>query len=54
MDEKVTEHVTEHSTKQVLSIEEMPQWLVDKVINGKMDLKHDHLDNVVSKPTDDV
>jgi len=32
--------------KQALSIEEMPEWLVKQVINGKMDRRHDHLDDI--------
>jgi PHD/YefM family antitoxin component YafN of YafNO toxin-antitoxin module len=34
--------------KKVLSIEEMPDWLAELVINGKMDARHDHLDGIVA------
>jgi PHD/YefM family antitoxin component YafN of YafNO toxin-antitoxin module len=34
--------------KKVLSIEEMPDWLAELVINGKMDTRHDHLDGVIA------
>jgi PHD/YefM family antitoxin component YafN of YafNO toxin-antitoxin module len=34
--------------KKVLSIEEMPDWLAELVINGKMDARHDHLDGVIA------
>jgi len=32
--------------KQVMSVEEMPEWLVELVVNGKMDARHDHLDEI--------
>jgi hypothetical protein len=32
--------------KKVMSIEEMPDWLAELVINGKMDARHDHLDGL--------
>jgi hypothetical protein len=28
-----------------MAIEEMPNWLVDLLINGRMDVRHDHLDS---------
>jgi len=34
--------------KQVLSVEEMPEWLVELVVNGKMDARHDHLDGMTA------
>lgn len=34
--------------KKVLSIEEMPDWLAELVINGKMDARHNHLDGAVA------
>ena len=34
--------------KRVLSIEEMPTWLADLVVNGKMDARHDHLDTILA------
>jgi prevent-host-death family protein len=34
--------------KQTLSIEEMPDWLVRQVVEGKMQPRHDHLDSVVA------
>lgn len=34
--------------KKVLAIEEMPDWLAELVINGKMDARHDHLDDVAA------
>ncbi len=40
--------------KEVLSVEDIPGWLMEQVINGKMDPRHDHLDNVrapVEEPT---
>jgi prevent-host-death family protein len=32
--------------KKVMSVEEMPDWLVELVVQGRMDAKHDHLDQV--------
>jgi prevent-host-death family protein len=32
--------------KRVLATEDMPDWLAELVINGKMDARHDHLDEV--------
>lgn len=32
--------------KKVMSIEEMPDWLAELVINGNMDARHDHLDGL--------
>jgi prevent-host-death family protein len=32
--------------KKVMSIEEMPDWLAELVINGNMDARHDHLDGI--------
>jgi len=32
--------------KQVMSVEDMPEWLVQLVANGKMDATHDHLDGI--------
>jgi hypothetical protein len=32
--------------KKVMPIEDMPNWLAELVINGKMDARHDHLDSV--------
>ena len=34
--------------KKVLSIEEIPTWLAELVINGKVDAKHDHLDGILA------
>jgi prevent-host-death family protein len=34
--------------KKVLSIEEMPDWLAELVINGKMDARHDPLDRLAA------
>jgi len=32
--------------KQVMSVEQMPEWLVELVVNAKMDARHDHLDGM--------
>lgn len=32
--------------KKVMSIEEMPDWLVELVVTARMDARHDHLDGV--------
>jgi prevent-host-death family protein len=32
--------------KNSLSIAEMPDWLVEMVVDGKMDVRHDHLDGL--------
>jgi hypothetical protein len=32
--------------KKVMPIEDMPNWLAELVITGKMDARHDHLDRV--------
>jgi prevent-host-death family protein len=34
--------------KKVLSIEEMPDWLAELVINGNMDARHDPLDRLAA------
>jgi PHD/YefM family antitoxin component YafN of YafNO toxin-antitoxin module len=34
--------------KKALSIEEMPEWLAELVINGKMDARHNHLDDILA------
>jgi hypothetical protein len=37
-----------HRDKKLFSIEEMPSWLTDMVISGKMDARHNHLDGVMA------
>jgi prevent-host-death family protein len=34
--------------RQVLSIEEMPDWLAELVVNAKMDARHDQLDRLTA------
>jgi len=33
------------NNRKIMAIEEMPNWLVDLLTNGRMDVRHDHLDS---------